>query len=152
LSPHLKTFLDATVLTLGALFPIMNPFSTAPLFVSLTTNASDAWRRKQAFMACVYAFAILAAFLLAGSAIIDFFGISIPGIRVAGGLIIITIGFRMLMPPATQAPSAANPQLGEHMDIAFTPTRCPALPGRVRSASSSARKRRSGAAIPTSGK
>jgi multiple antibiotic resistance protein len=123
------TFFNATILTLGSLFPIMNPFSTAPLFVSLTANASDAWRRKQAFMACVYAFAILAVFLLAGSAIIDFFGISIPGIRVAGGMIIISIGFRMLMPPATQAPSAANPQSDEDVDIAFAPIAMPSLAG-----------------------
>ena len=70
----------------------MNPFSTAPLFVSLTVGASATARNRQALLACLYAFAILATFLLVGSAIIDFFGISVPGLRVAGGLIISVIG------------------------------------------------------------
>src|SRR4051812_7574645 len=92
-------FVQTIALTLSALLPIMNPFSTAPLFVSLTTGMSGSRPRQQAFLGCVYAFAILAVFLLVGSAIIDFFGISIPGIRVAGGLIISPTGFRMLYPP-----------------------------------------------------
>ena len=41
-------------------------------------------------------------FLFLGTAIIDFFGISVPGIRIAGGLIISVIGFRMLFPDGSQ--------------------------------------------------
>ena len=70
---------------------------------------------------------ILRSFLLLGSAIIDFFGISVPGIRVAGGLIISTVGFRMLFPapPAAGSDAAgAQPQ-----DIAFTPIAMPSLAG-----------------------
>jgi multiple antibiotic resistance protein len=63
----------------------MNPFSTAPLFVSLTVGATAKARNHEALFACIYAFAILAVFLLVGAAIIDFFGISVPGLRVAGG-------------------------------------------------------------------
>jgi multiple antibiotic resistance protein len=76
-------------------------------------------------MACVYAFGILATFLIAGSMIVDFFNISVPGIRVAGGLIISTVGFRMLFPaPATGAGAAAAEE-----DIAFTPIAMPSLAG-----------------------
>lgn len=105
----------------------MNPFSTAPLFVSLTADFAPRHRHGQAIMACVYAFAILTTFLLAGSAIVDFFGISIPGIRTAGGLIIISIGSRMLFPapkPA-EAEAAAAPQA----DVAFSPLAMPSLAG-----------------------
>src|SRR5947209_15595489 len=70
-------FVEAICLTVGALLPIMNPFSTAPLFASLTADFDPARRKNQALMACVYAFAIIVVFLLAGSAIVDFFGISI---------------------------------------------------------------------------
>ena len=113
------------MLTIAALLPITNPFSTAPLFVSLTANFSPARQRQQALMACVYAFGILATFLVAGAAIVDFFNISVPGIRVAGGLIISTVGFRMLFP----APAAGGGAVGAEEDVAFTPIAMPSLAG-----------------------
>jgi multiple antibiotic resistance protein len=115
-------------LTIGALLPIMNPFSTAPLFVSLTVGASKRARNHEALFACIYAFAILATFLLVGSWIIDFFGISVPGLRVAGGLIISVIGFRMLFPASAPAKDSAAPKERE-LEIAFTPLAMPSLAG-----------------------
>ena len=120
-------FTEAIALTVGALFPIMNPFSTAPLFLSLTANCDREWRNRQALMACVYAFAILLLFLLLGTAIIDFFGISVPGIRVAGGLIVSVIGLRMLFPARAIAPG--NGPSGTEEEIAFTPLAMPSLAG-----------------------
>jgi multiple antibiotic resistance protein len=116
-------------LTIAALLPIMNPFSTAPLFVSLTAGMEPKKRRQQAFLGCVYAFAIMVVFLLLGSAIVDFFGISVPGIRVAGGLIISTVGFRMLFPAPPTTASAAAPSDAPAPDIAFTPIAMPSLAG-----------------------
>jgi hypothetical protein len=75
-----------------------------------------------------------------GKAIVDFFNISVPGIRVAGGLIISTVGFRMLFPapPAVGAgrrrPSRTSPSLR---------SRCRASRAPARSPSCSARRRRS---------
>ena len=61
-----------------------------------------------------------------GKAIVDFFHISVPGIRVAGGLIISTVGFRMLFPaPPPAGGAAAEPQ----QDVAFTPIAMPSLAG-----------------------
>lgn len=124
------TFSNAVLLTVGALLPIMNPFSTAPLFVALTGSFDPRKRNSQAIKACVYAFAILVVFLLAGAAIVDFFGISIAGIRAAGGLIILAIGFRMLFPGLRAAAdantaAAAAPDL----DVALSPLAMPSLAG-----------------------
>lgn len=106
----------------------MNPFSTAPLFASLTAGFEARERTRQALMGCVYAFAILVVFLLLGAAIVDFFGISLPGIRVAGGLIISVVGFRMLFPD-----QRANPNAGvdapQKQDYSFTPIAMPSLAG-----------------------
>ncbi len=122
-------FTDAVILTIGTLLPIMNPFSTAPLFASLTADFDAKRRSHQALMGCIYTFAILITFLLAGSAIIDFFNISISGIQVAGGLIISVIGFRMLF-PSSQA-SAQHVTKGEDSDrdYSFTPIAMPSLAG-----------------------
>ena len=124
----IQTFVDAILLTVASLLPIMNPFSTAPLFVSLTASFEPRRRHSQAVKACLYAFAILVVFLLAGAAIVDFFGISIPGIRAAGGLIILAIGFRMLFPPA--APQSAEAVgAAPDLDVAFSPLAMPSLAG-----------------------
>jgi multiple antibiotic resistance protein len=127
----ISIFIEALVLTIGGLFPIMNPFSTAPLYVSLTAGFDPAKRKRQALMACVYAFAILATFLLLGSAIVEFFGISISGIRAAGGLIISSVGFGMLFPspspPTTE--SVADQSQQQELDVAFTPLAMPSLAG-----------------------
>ena len=121
-------FGEAIVLTIGTLLPIMNPFSTAPLFISLTVGYGDKRRNRQALLACLYAFGLLVSFLLLGAAIIDFFGISVPGIRVAGGLIISLIGFRMLFPDPPPADDLNRSSKREH-EIAFTPLAMPSLAG-----------------------
>ena len=104
----------------------MNPFSTAPLFASLTANFEPQRRNSQALMACVYAFGILVTFLILGRVIVEFFSISVPGIRVAGGLIISTVGFGMLFPsPPPPGASAAQPE----QDVAFSPIAMPSMAG-----------------------
>lgn len=119
-------FGQAVALTIATLLPIMNPFSTMPLFLSLTGGFSDKRRNREALAACLYAFALLISFLLLGAAIIDFFGISVPGIRVAGGLIISVFGSRMLF--AKRARSTTYDMASEE-EIAFTPIAMPGLAG-----------------------
>ena len=99
------------------------------MFVSLTAGLDSKKRTHQAFMGCIYAFGILVVFLLLGAAIIDFFGISVSGIRVAGGLIISTIGFRMLFPEIEAAGRAATPPQQQELDFSFTPIAMPSLAG-----------------------
>lgn len=123
----INILVEAIVLTVGTLFPIMNPLSTAPLFLSLTARFEKKRRDRDALMACIYAFGILVLFLLLGTAIIDFFGISVPGIRIAGGLIISVLGFRMLFP--TIVPDASQGRSQPELEIAFTPLAMPSLAG-----------------------
>ena len=105
----------------------MNPFSTAPLFVALTVGMGSDRRNRQALLACIYAFGILIIFLLLGSAIIDFFRISLPGLRTAGGLIMSAIGFKMLFggPPA----ASTDTRPAQEIEVAFTPLAMPSLAG-----------------------
>lgn len=120
-------------LTIGTLLPIMNPLSTCPLLLALTPGWNTAARQKLARRVCLYAFGILAVFLVAGERIIHLFSISIEGIRIAGGLIIIRVGFEMLSSDndaaalPTQATVPALERTGR--DIAFTPLAMPSLAG-----------------------
>ena len=121
-------FGTAIILTVGTLLPIMNPFSTVPLLLSLTAGMSPAKRNREARMACVYALLLLVGFLMLGEAIIDFFGISVPGIRAAGGLIISVIGLRMLFSLST-AKAITEQGVEAEGEIAFTPLAMPSLAG-----------------------
>src|SRR5688572_23403543 len=117
------------MLTIGALLPIMNPFSTAPLFVAMTRGFDRKRQVQQALMGCIYAFGILLVFFLLGTALIDFFGISVPGIRVAGGLVISAIGFRMMFPNMLARLRTVARAQQHDPDIAFTPLAMPSLAG-----------------------
>ncbi|HSC16549.1 MAG TPA: MarC family NAAT transporter [Gammaproteobacteria bacterium] len=112
--------------TIGALLPIVNPFAAAPMVVSMTAALAEGDRRDQVRRACIYMFCILAAFLVAGGLIMQFLGISIPGLRVAGGLVIAAVGFRMLFLPQ---PSTAYAEQAPKQDISFTPLAIPSLAG-----------------------
>ena len=80
-------------------------------------------------MASVYMAAILLTALVAGALIMNFFGISIPGMRIAGGMIVAFLGFRMLFPSAPTVASEVAARGEIKYDIAFTPLAMPGLSG-----------------------
>src|SRR6195952_4161378 len=83
--------------TVIALLPLINPLAAAPTFLAITEGDTHARRLQQLRMACVYMIAILVCFLIGGTFIMEFFGISIPGLRIAGGLMVAGIGSGMLV-------------------------------------------------------
>ncbi len=114
--------------TIISLLPIVNPFSVAVTFISLSKDMDDGKRNRQALLASVYMAVILIVFLAAGVLIMKFFGISLPGIRIAGGIIITYIGFRMLN-PEQKDPHLDGAENTSDDDIAFTPIAMPMLSG-----------------------
>jgi multiple antibiotic resistance protein len=117
------------VSTVAALLPIVNPLSTVGVVVSITQGLTEAERRAQIARACIYMFCILTAFLVAGGVIMSFFGISIPGLRIAGGLIVGYIGFRMLFPEASGISRQEQAEAAHKHDVSFTPLAMPMLSG-----------------------
>ncbi len=116
--------------TIGALLPIANPFSTAPVFVSLTRQMTPARRAQQARMAGIYMISVLVGALLIGAAVMLFFGISIPALRIAGGLVVARVGFAMLNPePEEELSDESKREALDKRDIAFTPIAMPLLSG-----------------------
>lgn len=116
--------------TVGALLPIANPFSTAPIFAAMTRGNRADWRNRQARLAAVYMTFILLVSLVAGALILEFFGISLQALRVAGGLIIARIGFSMLTPePERPLSSRDQDESADKESIAFTPIAMPLLSG-----------------------
>lgn len=118
--------------TVFALLPIANPISTAPIFVTLTRGYPAQRRRQQARMACVWMATILIVSLLAGALILEFFGVSLPALRFAGGLVVAQIGLGMMRSePESQADLSADSaaEAKGMADISFTPLAMPMLSG-----------------------
>jgi multiple antibiotic resistance protein len=126
----MMTWINIALATIVALLPIANPFSTSAVFLSITADNTEIERRNQARRACIYMFSILVAFLVAGTLIMNFFGISISGLRIAGGLMVAKIGLGMLRPPEhTPEEDEAEREARQRPDVSFTPLAMPSLSG-----------------------
>jgi multiple antibiotic resistance protein len=80
----------------GTLFAIINPYGLAFVFLDRTMGLSEAERRRIAKRIAINALIVLLVSLFAGSAILRFFGISLPALRIAGGLVVAHAGWTML--------------------------------------------------------
>jgi len=125
-----STIIFSLAATIGALLPIVNPLSAAPVFVGVTHGYSAKRRNRQAWKASVYMAAILLVALFAGALILKFFGISTPILQVAGGLIITRVGFGMIEPSSEQRVTPEEKEEAEENDeVALTPLAMPMLAG-----------------------
>ena len=98
------------LLAFGALFSIVNPLSGAFIFFGSTLGLEDKVRKQVSRWVAIYAFCIVAASLYIGAYVLSFFGISIPVLRVAGGIIVSMSGWRMLTEPdATEQRRSETP-------------------------------------------
>ena len=90
------TYANAVLFTLAALLPIVNPLGSAPIFLSMTADLPSAARRKLASAVARHAFLLLTAAMLIGTYVLQIFGVSLPIVRVAGGLLVTANGWRLL--------------------------------------------------------
>jgi multiple antibiotic resistance protein len=117
--------------TFIGLLPIINPLSAGPTFLAITEGDSEERRREQARKGCLYMVGILVSFLIGGTFIMNFFGISIPGLRIAGGILLTGIGMTMLSSPKThtQEGDEEREAARRKVDISFSPLAMPMLSG-----------------------
>lgn len=87
---------ESILVTLAALLPIVNPLGTAPIFLAMSADLPADARRHLATVVARNAFVLLAAAMLFGSYVLAFFGITVPVVRVAGGLVLLSAAWRLL--------------------------------------------------------
>src|SRR5271168_5006565 len=119
---------SAAVATFLALFPIVNPFGGVPVFFSLTSTIPDAERRRTALRTAGYVVAILVVFLFFGRFVLIFFGISLPVLRIAGGLIVANSAWGMVTGNSRITPAESS-EAATKEDISLTPMAMPMLSG-----------------------
>jgi multiple antibiotic resistance protein len=122
------TILDAAITAFVALFPIVNPLGGLAVFFALTSGDSESARRSAAARIALFVIGILVAFAVAGSYVLEFFGISLSALRIAGGLIVAHTAWTMVTASSRLTP-AENAEAAEKDDIAFTPMAMPMLAG-----------------------
>lgn len=129
-------------LGLVMILPLANPLTTVAVFLGLSHGMSQTERNLQIAQASVYVFLIMMVAFYSGQLILRTFGISIPGLRIAGGLIVGLIGIHMLLSPqesgsdvevddkATQLQGKTGKR---NVNIAFIPLAmpCTAGPGTI---------------------
>jgi multiple antibiotic resistance protein len=84
------------LLAFSSLFAVIDPLGCIPFFSGLTSHMDRARKRRTLLRALAVAFAVLAAFVLAGSQLLHLFGITVDAFRIAGGVIFFGIGLDML--------------------------------------------------------
>lgn len=116
--------------TIVSLLPVINPVASAPVLLSITEGDSEARRIWQVKKGCYYMVLILVGSLFGGSLIIRFFGISIPGIRIAGGLLVSGLALAMLATPHEDASEhRRREEARAKRDISLSPLAMPMLSG-----------------------
>jgi multiple antibiotic resistance protein len=120
-----------TVLIVAALFPIVNPLGGAPIFLTMTSTCTSEVREDLARRVAINGFVLLAVSIFTGKHILGFFGISIPVMQVAGGLVLGATAW-VLLRQGEAAPKAgpAEPWTQEQIrTAAFYPLTLPVTVG-----------------------
>lgn len=87
---------QAIPFSFAALFPVLNPFGSAVIFLAMTLGASQQELNTLSLKIAINTFILLVVVLLTGSWILRFFGITVPIVQIGGGLVVAYIGWTML--------------------------------------------------------
>jgi multiple antibiotic resistance protein len=117
----------------GALFSVMNPLGTVPIFTSLTTENTNKERQKIALKTSLNVLVILLISFFVGDYLLNFFGITLNALKIAGGLIITTSGFALLTGEFTKHKGmkrdGIQKDIATREEISLTPLALPMIAG-----------------------
>jgi MarC family membrane protein len=124
--------MDLFIYLFVALFSVLNPIGTVPIFVGLTQGDSKQECSRISLWTSINVFLILIISFFIGKYVLSFFGISIDSLRIAGGLIIVSSGFSLLSGKFNKK-RGINKKIEtdaqKRNDIALTPLAIPMLAG-----------------------
>lgn len=100
------------IAVLASLFSLVNPLGAKPVFLAMTPQHTQEERKKIALHTCLYVCLILIAFYFAGTLILGFFGFSINGMRIAGGLVKDNISYSPMAMPLLSGPESISLLIG----------------------------------------
>lgn len=119
--------LDSTAFltTFVTVLVIMDPIGNVPIFLALTKRQDDAGRRRSALVATFVAGVVIFLFALGGRQLLHLVGISLESLQVAGGLLLLLIGYELLNPTGSSSLTTA----ADDANVALVPLGTPLLAG-----------------------
>ncbi len=125
--------MELFIYVFAALFSVINPLGTVPIFVGLTGDDTPAAKSRISLLTSINIFVILVISFFIGKYLLQFFGISIESLRIAGGLIITTSGFALLTGSFSKHKGMDKPRVKDDAfqreGISLTPLAIPMLAG-----------------------
>ena len=129
----MRDIINSFLLIYAGLFPIVNPIGGAPIFLGLTQGPTEAERHALAARVGINGFLLLLGSLFVGSHVLSFFGITLPVVRVAGGLVVTAFAWKMLNEESNasdkKAHEAGDPEEADPALDAFYPLTMPLTVG-----------------------
>ncbi len=131
----MTAFFHVFVAVYAALFPIVNPLGSAPIFLTFVQRCSPQTRELVARKVAIFGFLLLVATMAVGAKVLLFFGVTLPVLRVAGGIVVASVGWSMLHQqdkPADKTASQTDDNAlddSEALDQAFYPLTLPLTVG-----------------------
>lgn len=110
-------------------FTLINPLGVMPVFLSMTDGLSRKARKNTAIKAMATALGVLLLFALLGKYMFDFFGISVAGLKVVGGILFFYMGYDMLNARLSRMKLREDEVDAYVDDIAITPLGIPMIAG-----------------------
>lgn len=113
MAAEFHSFIHLVFISAVALFPVVNPVGTALIVMPYLSRLDDAGKRRAVRLITLYAFCICTVTLLVGQWILKLFGLSIPVVQLAGGIMICRSGWQLLSPGG----GAASAEQGGDADV-----------------------------------
>jgi multiple antibiotic resistance protein len=124
--------LKTAVLAFATFFATIGPVDLAGMLAALTPDHSAAERRALATKAVMIAASILLFFAFGGKALLDYLGISLPALRISGGILLLRLGISMVFGKESGGPGSSEDETIEAMqkkDISVFPLAMPLIAG-----------------------
>lgn len=122
----MNPILEHAVTVFMAFFAIMNPIANTTVFAAMTGGESRSEQVKIATKALLITFAIIVAFALLGKSIFHLFGITLPALRITGGILVFLVGYHMLQGVSSKLHTTEGEGDSE---VAVSPLAVPLLAG-----------------------
>lgn len=123
---------ETALVAFTTFFATMGPVDVAAIFAALTVGATPAQRRRMAVKGCLIATGILLAFLIFGNSVLTYMGISLSALKVAGGILLLLIGIKMVFADPSGSTTATEDETREAAakdDVSVFPLATPLIAG-----------------------
>ncbi|MCX2699425.1 MULTISPECIES: MarC family protein [Brucella/Ochrobactrum group] len=125
------TFIHTLTFTFMSVFSMVNPIGMAPVFLAQTSRQPKDERHKLAYRVATYGALMLIITLFVGPKLLQFFGVTLPDIQVAGGIFVFFTAWQMLVADPAPPSGVSETPTGrdKSADIAFFPLTMPITAG-----------------------